>query len=93
MHSDLLNPPLDSEDGPGKPEECNINGNINWQSIQIQQPSSGDFKYSVDLFSGEGCNNPIAVSFPHSCECNNMADPRFRPTPKMAATPNQKDSR
>lgn len=53
---------VNSRDGPGKPEECFNNGHYNWQSVQIRQPSNTKVKYVVDVFSGEGCNNPVGVS-------------------------------
>jgi hypothetical protein len=41
-------------DGSGKPGDCNLNSNDGWNSVKIRQPS-GDDRYKVTLYSGEGC--------------------------------------
>lgn len=49
-----------SDEGPSYPGDCFATPNYGWQSVQMTQDSAAS--YSIDLFSGLGCNNPIIVS-------------------------------
>jgi hypothetical protein len=55
---------INNSDGNARPGDCVLNLHYGWQSVEIRQPSDGTL-YSIDLFSGEGCNNPIIVSLDH----------------------------
>jgi hypothetical protein len=52
----------DPAQGSNKPEDCVLEANVGWQSANVRQPTDTQYKYSIDFFSGEGCNNPILVS-------------------------------
>ncbi|KAF2207845.1 hypothetical protein CERZMDRAFT_102112 [Cercospora zeae-maydis SCOH1-5] len=54
-----------SEDGPAYPGDCLATGLYNWQSTEIRQDSMKS--YSIELFSGEGCNNPILTTEDDGC--------------------------
>ncbi|CZT25273.1 uncharacterized protein RCC_11001 [Ramularia collo-cygni] len=54
-----------SSEGPSYPGDCVATPSYNWQSVKLQQDS--DASYSVELFSGEGCNNPILTVTQDGC--------------------------
>jgi len=64
--SDIVSQGTNPDVASTAPEACEINGHYNWQSVQIRQPTGAD-KYSVDFFSGEGCNNPISTFSENGC--------------------------
>ncbi|KAB8664831.1 hypothetical protein FH972_026255 [Carpinus fangiana] len=54
-----------SDDGPSYPGDCVPTPEYNWQSVKLDQDSGAT--YSVDLYSGEGCNNFITTVTAESC--------------------------
>jgi hypothetical protein len=67
LSSDSVHQDPNAEEASTLPEACEINGHYNWQSVQIRQPSNGLSSYTVDFFSGEGCNNPISTFSEDGC--------------------------
>lgn len=53
---------INESQGNGRPGDCMKNNYDGWTAIEIRQPEQTWIKYSVELFSGEGCNNPLYVS-------------------------------
>jgi hypothetical protein len=45
-----------------RPGDCVQLTAYGWQSINILQPTDEAKKYSIEIFSGLGCNNPLLVS-------------------------------
>ncbi|CAK1366482.1 unnamed protein product [Cercospora beticola] len=54
-----------SREGPAYPGDCVATGLYNWQSTEIVQDKGAS--YSIELFSGEGCNNPIVTVTENGC--------------------------
>jgi hypothetical protein len=51
----------DIDETADRPEDCVQLTAYGWQSVDIVQPTDSAQRYSVDLFSGLGCNNPLIV--------------------------------
>ncbi|PIA93764.1 hypothetical protein CB0940_05180 [Cercospora beticola] len=54
-----------SNEGSAFPGDCVPTGYYNRQSVEIVQDS--EQSYTVELFSGEGCNNPILTVTEDGC--------------------------
>ncbi|PPJ59977.1 hypothetical protein CBER1_10148 [Cercospora berteroae] len=54
-----------SSEGSSYPGDCVATGLYNWQSTEIFQDEGSS--YSIELFSGEGCNNPIVTATENGC--------------------------
>ncbi|KAF2718950.1 hypothetical protein K431DRAFT_252125, partial [Polychaeton citri CBS 116435] len=54
-----------SNEGPSLPGDCLYANHYNWQSVKIIQDSKKT--YTIDLFSGEGCNNFVTTITTDGC--------------------------
>jgi hypothetical protein len=52
---------INETDGNHHSGDCVLLPIDGWQSIDVKQPKNTEAVYSIELFSGEGCNNYIIV--------------------------------
>jgi hypothetical protein len=52
---------INETDGNHHSGDCVLLPIDGWQSIDVVQPKNTEAVYSIELFSGEGCNNYIIV--------------------------------
>lgn len=62
-----------SKDGPSYSGDCVPAPAYNWQNLEVEQ---GTDKFTVEFFSGEGCNNSVLVRFAFSAK--NSAKTSYR---------------
>jgi hypothetical protein len=54
---------VNETDGEYHSGDCAKLGQTGWQSIDVKQPKNTEAVYTIELFSGEGCNNYVIVSY------------------------------
>ena len=49
-----------SDDGPSMSGDCEATANFGWKNYEVE--NLGTQSWSIEFFSGLGCNNPVLVS-------------------------------